>query len=278
MSDEVENELVSASKPPGLVIWNEVEATDPKYVKPFKKDGYEGDSANPTWLFKQATRVFGPAGIGWGYVVESQEFIDGPPILINKEPTGLVEKLHTARVRLWYKVPADDLPPHLIATIPEGHSVEGSVYGVGHTPFMYLTQSGRVFYDKEYEKKSITDAVTKALALLGFAADIRMGMWDEADYVLQQRDEFGVANAVDQAAAKLTQLTEFNEWFDKNVELMKTSVSLRELEYIYKPGIIRVTRQGNKDQVQAFTDAKNLAARRLLDTAKEKATTVVIAS
>jgi hypothetical protein len=135
-----------------------------------------------------------------------------------------------------------------------------------------------VFYDKEYEKKSITDAVTKALALLGFAADIRMGMWDEADYVLQQRDEFGVANAVDQAAAKLTQLTEFNEWFDKNVELMKTSVSLRELEYIYKPGIIRVTRQGNKDQVQAFTDAKNLAARRLLDTAKEKATTVVIAS
>lgn len=260
MSDEVE---VMPSL--GLVLWNDVEATDPKYVKPFKNDGYEGDSANPTWLFKQATRVFGPAGIGWGYVVESQEFIDGSPIVINKEPTGLVAKLHTARVRLWYKMGRDRLPPHLAGT---DAAVEGHVYGVGHTPFMYATKDGRVFYDKEYEKKSITDAITKALALLGFAGDIRMGMWDEADYVRQQRDEFAVEDAVDQAAAKLSQLAEFNEWFDKNVKLMISSVSLRELEYLYKPGLIRVTRQGSKEQVGAFTDAKNLAARRLLDMKK----------
>jgi hypothetical protein len=262
-----------------LFIWEDVEKTDHTYTKAFSVGGYSGTSANPTWLYKQATRVFGPAGIGWGYEVLEQEFVDGSPMVWNKEPIGVNEKIHTVRVRLWYKVSPADLPPHLRKKRPnvlvggpliDDDVTDGHVFGTGHTPYMYLTNKGTVYTDKEYEKKSITDAVTKALALLGFGGDIRMGMYEMADYVNQIKDESAIEHALDAGAEKLAQLTEFTEWLDKNMKLMETALSLRELEFIYKPGLVRVTRQGSKDQVLAFEEMKNTSARRLLDEAAAK--------
>ena len=39
------------------------------------------------------------------------------------------------------------------------------------------------FTDEEAPKKSLTDALSKAMSWLGFAADIHLGRWDDNKYV-----------------------------------------------------------------------------------------------
>lgn len=57
----------------------------------------------------------------------------------------------------------------------------------GATPFRVTRSSGdkagSVVEDDEAPKKAITDGWTKCLSLLGFTADIRLGMFDDSKYV-----------------------------------------------------------------------------------------------
>ena len=47
-----------------LSIWNKVQETDPKFTK---KDYGGFTSINGVYLYKKATDIFGPIGIGWGF-------------------------------------------------------------------------------------------------------------------------------------------------------------------------------------------------------------------
>ena len=140
-----------------MELWNAVEKTDPAHVKAITGKAYKGTSPRPHWLVQQATKTFGPIGIGWGFVVLNERIEEGAP----------GEKLHMARVRVWY--------------VWKG--VTGEVEHIGATMFSGLRRDGKPFTDEDAPKKSITDALVKALSLIGFAGDIFMGRFDDSKYV-----------------------------------------------------------------------------------------------
>lgn len=149
-----------------LQIWNQVAVTDPKFTKDFNRSGgFAGTAINPTYLANRATEVFGPMGIGWGMNILDERYVEGAPIIIDKAVVGR-EVVHIIRASLWY--------------VWDGK--KGEVPQYGQTVFVGKNRNG-VFTDEEAPKKSLTDAMSKCLSLLGFSADIHTGQWDDNKYV-----------------------------------------------------------------------------------------------
>ena len=140
-----------------LNLWKSVCITDPSAVKPITGKQYKGNSPKPYWIIEQATKAFGPCGIGWGIQVASERF----------ERFGDTESLHIALVRVWY--------------VLDGK--KGEIEQMGQTRSSYVTSSGKFIVDEDAPKKSVTDGMVKCLSMLGFAGDIFSGQWDDSRYV-----------------------------------------------------------------------------------------------
>lgn len=152
-----------------LAIWSEVSKTNPAHTKEFSRvGGFRGTSINATYLAQKATEVFGPMGLGWGLDIEDEQIMQGAPIA-----EDCFEQIHKVRVKLWYKV----------------GDQRGEVVQFGQTTFVGRNRNG-LFTDEEAPKKSLTDAMTKCLSLLGFSADIFMGLYDDNKYVNDLTAEF----------------------------------------------------------------------------------------
>jgi hypothetical protein len=164
---------------PNLAIWSAVSTPDPARTKPFKgKGGFEGTAINAVYLAKRATEIFGPMGIGWGVDIVEEKLLQGGP-MISKEGEILGnEVIHCLRISLWYK---------------RGEDV-GRITHFGQTTFVGQNKFG-VYTDEDAPKKSLTDAMTKALSLLGFAADVHMGMFDDHKYIAEVRQEYAEKTA-----------------------------------------------------------------------------------
>lgn len=139
-----------------MLIWDSVFTTDPSAVKPITGKSYKGSSPKPYWLVEQATRVFGSAGQGWGHDVISQGF----------QQCGQDDILHWAIVEFWY--------------LKDGKRC--SIQHMGGTKAMYKTNAGKYMIDEDAPKKSVTDALVKAMSHVGFAGDIFSGRWDDSKY------------------------------------------------------------------------------------------------
>src|SRR3990167_1180916 len=152
-------ELKEETKMETLELWSAVERTDKKFTKEFNRTGgFKGTAINPTWLVKRATEIFGPIGIGWGYAIVDEAYQKGHAILTDAgQVTGeiVIKKI---RLEVWY--------------IWKGSL--GRVQQFGQTEFVGRNKYG-MFTDEEAPKKSLTDALTKCLSLIGFAADVHMG-------------------------------------------------------------------------------------------------------
>lgn len=145
-----------------MAIWSAAEKTDPKYTKSFSRaGGFSGTAINATYLIRKATEMWGPLGREWGYTIEDEKYVPGGEEYI----------IHVLRIRFRY--PGGEFPAY------------------GQTTFVGINKNG-VFTDEEAPKKSLTDAITKALSMLGFAADVHMGMYDDNKYVNSLKAEFGV--------------------------------------------------------------------------------------
>lgn len=140
-----------------LNLWNTVEKTPPGHVKEITGKSYKGNSPKPHYLVWKATETFGPIGIGWGFTIEDERVEEGAG----------GERMHIARVRVWYK----------------WDGARGEVEHVGGTTFSGMRASGKPFTDEDAPKKSVTDALVKALSMIGFAGDIFMGRYDDSKYV-----------------------------------------------------------------------------------------------
>lgn len=156
-----------------MSIWQTVEKTDPAFTKGFSRGGgFKGTSTNATYLARKATELFGPCGTGWGVTVISEDVMTGSPHVID----GVViayDLIHKVHARLWY--------------VQDGK--RGEVEHFGQTQFVGKNKNG--FYtDEEAPKKSLTDAMSKCLSLLGFSADIFMGLYDDNKYVASLQAEF----------------------------------------------------------------------------------------
>src|SRR5688500_7214540 len=147
-----------------LEIWNTVEKTDPKYTKQFSRGGgFKGTATNATYLIKKATKMFGPIGIGWGWNILEEKIVDGAP----------GDKIHYLKLQLWYYW--------------KGQT--GKIEHFGQTTFVGKNKNGP-FTDEEAPKKSLTDALSKALSTLGFASDIHLGQYDDNRYVNDLKYDF----------------------------------------------------------------------------------------
>lgn len=164
-------------------LWQAVEKTDPAYTKQFSRGGgFKGTATNATYLARKATEQFGPCGTGWGVQVVDEEIIDGAPLLLE----GVVvahERIHKVRAKLWY--------------VRNGE--RGEVEQFGQTQIVGKNKNG-FFTDEEAPKKSLTDAMSKCLSLLGFSADIHLGLYDDNKYVAGLQAEFAPRVSEEQAA------------------------------------------------------------------------------
>ncbi len=145
-----------------LELWNAVERTPVDQTKQITGKPYKGTSPKPHWLVWKATETFGPIGIGWGFKVLSEEIVEGE-----------ADKLHKAHVRVWY----------------EWQGKRGEVEHIGATALSGKRRDGTPFTDEDAPKKSVTDALVKALSMIGFAGDIFMGRYDDSKYVAELREE-----------------------------------------------------------------------------------------
>lgn len=148
-----------------LALWKSVEKTDPAHTKPFRgKGGFGGTAISPMYLIRKATELWGPMGHKWGItIIKDQVAFAG------------TESVHIVQAEVWY-------------TAESGGRC--AVPCFGQTQFSGTRKDGTPFVDEEAPKKSLTDALTKGLSWLGFAADVHMGKYDDVKYINQIKGEF----------------------------------------------------------------------------------------
>lgn len=149
-----------------LELWKKLAKSDPDQVKPFKRfGGFSGHSIDPVYVLHKMTSIFGPCGHGWK--------ISKPDFTTVTSNDGLVSVHCTVMVSV--KLPGEE---EFGEPIP----------GVGGDHVIATRKSGK-FVDDEAFKKAYTDAIGNALKMLGMAADIRLGKFDDQKYVDHLRDE-----------------------------------------------------------------------------------------
>ncbi|MDF1685322.1 MAG: exodeoxyribonuclease VIII [Parvibaculaceae bacterium] len=139
-----------------LLYWNQFSDIDPRMTKAITGKGYSGTSPSPQYVIQCLTKMFGPAGKGFGWEVITESF----------EPLG-AETLHWCRIKFWWR---DEEGPH-------------SIESYGQTRAAYKTAKGKNLVDEDAPKKSLTDAIVKAASYVGVAANIFLGRWDDNKYV-----------------------------------------------------------------------------------------------
>lgn len=224
-----------------LSIWESVQKTDPKFTKQFSAGG-NFTSINAVYMVMQATKQFGPIGIGWGYDILEERYDNGAPINLGAENQELIfEKTHTIKICLWF--------------MQDGK--KGELIHFGHTPYFYKTKNGGFITDKEAPKKSLTDAVKKALSMLGFSADIFMGMYDDVNYVHERIEEERVNHAVNKVEEQEKIAKEHAAWLEDQIKLMKASVQLSMLEGVYKSAHRRLAARNDQTGLKRLERIKN---------------------
>ncbi|EMO5887587.1 hypothetical protein RX482_000912 [Proteus mirabilis] len=226
------DEVLNASDANNLSIWKQVQRTDPRFTKPLEGVGFTGTSINSTYMFMRATEIFGPIGEGWGYEVLEEKFIDGKPLVEpvlderNKQVATrflrdgdgalFCEQNHSIKIRFWYIIECE---------------TRGEFESYGATPYRYQTNYG-IKVDGEAIKKSLTDAIKKALSMLGFSSDVFMGMHDNPEYIVSNKLEFEIKNASEKAEDITRIRKELDEKFTKHTEVMRSAVTANELRGI----------------------------------------------
>lgn len=151
-------------------LWNAVRTPDPAATKQFERSGgFKGTATNAVYLIQRATELWGPMGGNWGVEIVDDRVIQGAPMLGKDGSVIGHAQVHVIRINL----------RHPAGTVP----------GYGQTMLVGTNKYGP-YTDEEAPKKSLTDALTKALSWLGFAADVHLGRWDDNKYVAQAKRAF----------------------------------------------------------------------------------------
>lgn len=213
-------------KTDNMSIWSQVEKTAPEATKAAKVNGQQITSISGHHMVKRATEVFGPVGIGWGWTVAEERFDQGGEIRNDKGEIIGHEVGHTIRIKLWFM--QDDK--------------RGELEQYGCTPFTYKSKWG-VTTDTEAPKKSLTDAIKKGLAMLGFSADIFLGMYDDRDYVAERQAEAALEQAENKEVEIERQKQERLDWLKASVEALDTAATLHELKKLHAHFVRTATRR-----------------------------------
>lgn len=225
-----------------MKLWSAVDKTDPSATKTANVNGQTMTSIIGQYMFLRATEQFGPYGIGWRCEVANEEYVTGAKIMSGEKGDIHVGDniMHTMRVRLIYT--------------HEGK--EGIAEHIGCTPFVYKSKYGATT-DMEAPKKTFTDAVKKCLSMLGFSADIFLGMFDDRDYVEARKEEEQIAKAEDQQAAEEQAKEERLAYIKSVIETMQGAKSAHELKKIHDVAVRKLTARKDDNGVKRI--ARELA-------------------
>lgn len=208
-------------------IWDQVEKTDTRYTKDAKVGGQQITSLNGTAMIMKATELFGPAGIGFGWKVLEERFDPGVEVFIGegekRSSLGFTSN-HTVRIAFWFMLDGQ----------------RGEIESYGCTNYIYKASYG-MLTDGEAPKKSLTDAIKKALSSLGFSADVFLGMFDDKDYVSQLADEQAIEHAEDQEVEKARQQQERLDYIKSVIDTMGGAKSAQELKKIHDVAVRKLT-------------------------------------
>lgn len=210
-----------------MLIWNQVEKTDTRFTKKAEVNGQKITSLSGTAMIMKATEIFGPAGIGFGWKVLEERFDPGMEIFVGeaeKRASLGFTMNHTVRILFWF--------------VLEGQ--RGEIESYGCTNAVYKSKYG-ISTDGEAPKKSLTDAIKKALSALGFSADVFLGMHDDQNYLEQLNEELAIERAEDKDAEIQKQKDERLAFLKSTIETMQSAASLNELKKIHDHAVRRLT-------------------------------------
>lgn len=231
-----------------MELWNAVRTPDPAATKAFTRGGgFKGTATNAVYLIQRATELWGPMGGKWGVEIIDDRVIDGAPLLGKDGAVIGRELLHVIRINLRH--PA------------------GSVPGYGQTMLVGTNKYGP-YTDEEAPKKSLTDALTKALSWLGFAADIHLGRWDDNKYVNQAKAVFSDQEPDAPAApAKAAGMDPYE--LDSRLQAIRSTPDVDELRELLRSGT-----QAAKDtqDADAYAAIRAAAVKRKAELVGEGAT------
>lgn len=142
-----------------LWMWQQVAKTDPAHVtKVNQRGGFNAIRAH--WQLREATRLWGPIGIGFGWKGTRTREAIGDTYLIVFE------------MELWYLDPSSGRRSE--ASPEHGECIQNP--------------GGRV--DQEATMKATTHALSKALSRCGFSADVYMDQFSDQKYVAEMQQHF----------------------------------------------------------------------------------------
>ena len=210
-------------------IWDQVDKTDTRYTKAADVGGQKITSLNGTAMIMKATEIFGPVGIGFGWSILEERFDKGAEMVSGEGDKRVIlghELNHTLKIRFWFDL--------------DGRRGELEQYGC--TRYLYKTKYGTTT-DGEAPKKSLTDAIKKSLSMLGFSADVFLGMFDDPEYVDQLKDEERIEQAEDQEAEKARQQQERLDYIKSVIDTMASAQSPQELKKIHDIAVRKLMRR-----------------------------------
>ena len=194
-----------------LELWNKVAKTNPGHTKKVSmRGGFTAIDAH--YQIQNATEQFGPVGEGWGYRCN---YI-------------YLEKFVFCELIFW-------------------HGSESNSYGPVCGCSELIDQKGKP--DTDAPKKSMTDALTKALSHLGFNADVFLGKFDDNKYVANAIKEFAEKEPL-VTEAQITQLEQAIKMADISVSKVCESCGIKSLseipasKYESVMGRLKLTTQG----------------------------------
>lgn len=211
-----------------LAIWSQVEKTDLSYAKKVnQRGGYTAIS--PQYQLKQATKVFGSYGKGFGL---SESDFD----MSLFESLGVV--MHKAK--FFYVTGGERVE------FPISNAIQATT-GAG--------DKKRV--DVDFAKKVETNTVSKALSKLGFNADVFMGMFEDNQYMQELNNELAIQKAEDKEQEAVKQAREYDEWKLKELESYQHLNSLNALQNAFTAHVRKCKRMNDEKGIKQFTKAKD---------------------
>lgn len=224
-----------------MQIWDKVSTTDTRYTKAAEVGGQRITSLNGTAMIMKATEVFGPVGIGFGWSIVEERFDEGSEMVSGEGDKRMVlgrELNHTIKIRFWFELDGK----------------RGEIEQYGCTRYLYKSKYGTTT-DGEAPKKSLTDAIKKSLSMLGFSADVFLGLFDDQTYVDQLKEEQAIEQAVDKDAEILRQKQERLDWLNSAVETIGKAVTSHELKMLNVKYIREATRRNEPTFIARITRA-----------------------
>jgi hypothetical protein len=166
-----------------LSLWDSVCETDPSFTKVVnQRGGYT--SITPQYQIREATRIFGLYGMGWGFdsIDYDYQFVADSGLVI----------VNAVFFYVW----------------------DGKKATFPITNAWPMKNGTRV--DPDFAKKAETNTMSKALSKLGFSADVFLGQFDDPEYVNMMDAKARIESGDEDRAREANE--EFKAWFNKQIE------------------------------------------------------------